>query len=233
VQQLHEILRKVSANGKHACFDLKMDVKRFFDSVDHDTLKSLLRKRIQDPRMLCIIDRVIDSFRSHPDSLRNVGIPLGNVTSQLFANVYLHPLDDFVKHTLRQKYYLRYCDDSILVAHDKNQLQACIEPINKFLAQTLQLTLHPQKIILRNLHNGIDFLGYILFLHHRLLRTRTRRRMQRRLKEKYTAYLQHHIDSTHMDQCLQSYLGVLSHANTYQLSQNLKNAYWIRESEIH
>ena len=232
VNQLHKLLRKVSHNGKQACFALKMDVQRFFDAVDHDLLKDLLRKRVKDDRVLCIIDRIIDSFSSQPNTRRKIGIPLGNVTSQLFANVYLHELDSFVKHTLRQKYYLRYCDDFIIVAHDKSQLIACIEPIREFLAQTLRLTLHPNKIVLRNLHQGIDFLGYILFLHHRLLRTRTRRRMQRRLKEKYTAYLQHNVDRTHMDQCLQSYLGILSHANTYQLAQNLKNAYGVRDTTM-
>jgi RNA-directed DNA polymerase len=229
VHELQKILRKVSRNGKQACFALKMDVQRFFDSVNHDILKSLLRKRIQDHRVLCIIDRVIDSFGSQPDHIRNIGLPLGNVTSQIFANVYLHPLDDFVKHTLQQKYYLRYCDDFIIVAHEKSQLTALIEPIGNFLAQKLLLTLHPKKIILSNMHQGIDFLGYVLFLNHRLLRTSTRRRMQRRLKAKYDAYLKQKITPTHMDQCLQSYLGILSHANAYHLTQSLKNTYWIRE----
>jgi RNA-directed DNA polymerase len=99
VNQLQKMVRKVSHNGKKACFALKIDIQRFFDSVDHAILKSLLRKRIQDYRVLCIIDRVIDSFRSQPDYPRNIGLPLGNVTSQIFANVYLHPLDDFIKHT--------------------------------------------------------------------------------------------------------------------------------------
>jgi RNA-directed DNA polymerase len=116
-----------------------------------------------------------------------------------------------------------------MVAPEKAPLTALIEPIGEFLAQQLRLTLHPKKITLRNLHQGIDFLGYILFLHHRLLRTSTRRRMQRRLKTKYEAYLKQQVDSTHMDQCLQSYLGILSHANTYSLSQSLKNTYWSRE----
>jgi RNA-directed DNA polymerase len=140
-------------------------------------------------------------------------------------------LADFVKHTLCQKYYLRYCDDFIIVAHDKAQLVTLIEPIRNFLAQTLRLTLHPQKIILSNMHQGIDCLGYVLFSNHRLLRTSTRERMQRRLTTKQAAYLQHQVDSTHMDQCLQSYLGLpspLSHANAHNLTQSLKHAYWIR-----
>ncbi|MHA7877471.1 MAG: reverse transcriptase domain-containing protein [Bacteroidota bacterium] len=229
VRQLHKSIRQVSRNGTQACFALKMDIQRFFDSVDHIILKECLRKRVQDRRVLYIADCIIDSFTSQSDQERNIGLPLGNVTSQLFANVYLHALDCYVKHTLRQAYYLRYCDDFIIVAHDKAQLIAVIEPIRSFLAKTLRLTLHPKKIILSNMRQGIDFLGYILFPHHQLLRTRTKRRMKRRLKEKYAAYLQQKIDATHMDQCLQSYLGILSHANAYELTQSLKNAYWVRE----
>ena len=186
---------------------------------------------MHDSRVRCIADRIIDSFGTYSTNQRRIGLPLGNVTSQLFANVYLHELDQFIKHNLQQKYYLRYCDDFIVVAHEKTQLTALIEPIQTFLAQTLRLTLHPKKIILSNMHQGIDFLGYVLFLHHRLLRTRTKRRMKRRLKEQYTAYLQHKIDPNHMDQCLQSYLGILSHANSHYLAQSLKNAYWIRETK--
>nr|MCU0318208.1 RNA-directed DNA polymerase [Amoebophilaceae bacterium] len=142
VDQLQKILRQVSRNGTRACFALKMDVQRFFDSIDHDLLNSLLCERVQGHRVLAIADRIIDSFVSSPS---NRGLPLGNVTSQIFANVYLHPLDHFIKHTLRQKYYLRYCDDFIMVAHEKSQLTALIEPIRNFLAQRLRLTLHPQK----------------------------------------------------------------------------------------
>ncbi len=228
VTQLHKILRKVSKNGTVPCFALKMDIQRFFDSVDHHILKQLLQKRIQDPNLSQLTEHVIDSFTSDKKASSPIGLPLGNVTSQLFANVYLHPLDHFVKHTLRQPYYLRYCDDFILVANHKEELLACVTPIQSFLAKTLKLNLHPRKIILRKLAHGIDFLGYVLFLHHRVLRTTTRRRMQRKLKEKYTAYLKGQVSATHMDQSLQSYLGILKWANAHELSQHLKNAYWIR-----
>ena len=132
VQQLHRAIRKVSRNGKQACFALKMDVQRFFDSIDHHILKRLLQKRILDTRLLHLIDCVIDSFHHQSVRDRSVGLPLGNVTSQLFANVYLHELDHFVKHTLRQKYYLRYCDDFIIVAHHKDELLALIRAYSDF-----------------------------------------------------------------------------------------------------
>ena len=177
--------------------------------------------------MLNLIDIVIDSFTSSAVAASAVGLPLGNVTSQLFANIYLHELDNFVKQTLQQKHYLRYCDDFVMVASQRAQLQALIQPIETFLQERLRLTLHPQKIVLREIRQGIDYLGYILFLKHRLLRTRTKRRMKRRLQKKYTDYLSQRIAREQMDQSLQSYLGILSHANTYRLAQALKNAYWV------
>ena len=178
--------------------------------------------------MLHLIDLVIDSFTSSEAPESAVGLPLGNVTSQLFANVYLHELDNFVKQTLRQKHYLRYCDDFVIVASQREELEALIQPIDTFLQERLRLTLHPKKIILRELRQGIDYLGYVLFLKHRLLRTRTKRRMKRRLKERYVDYLSGRISQGQMDQSLQSYLGILAHANTYRLAQDLKNAYWLR-----
>ncbi|MGA8165344.1 MAG: reverse transcriptase/maturase family protein [Waddliaceae bacterium] len=228
VEHLHKAIRKVSLNGKRPCFALKMDIRRFFDSVDHKTLKQLIRKRVKDDKVLKLVDMIIDSFMVEKAKRRNIGLPLGNVSSQLFANVYLHELDIFVKQVLRQKYYLRYCDDFVVVSHEESELVSMISSIEDFLKKRLFLDLHPKKIILKKLHQGVDFLGYILFLNHRLLRIRTKKRMKQRLKKTYSRYLSHEVDETHMDQSIQSYLGMLSHANQHDLVQALKNAYWVR-----
>jgi retron-type reverse transcriptase len=228
LKHLQKSLRKVSLNGERACFALKMDVRRFFDSMDHQILKNLIKKRVKDEKVLKLVDMVIDSFNVQKDGERAVGLPLGNVTSQLFANIYLHELDVFVKHHLRQKHYLRYCDDFVVVSHERSKVTSVIDPVQRFLKEELLLELHPKKIILKKLIQGIDFLGYILFLNHRLLRTQTKHRMKRRLKQKYSKYLDNEIEKTQMDQCLQSYLGILSHADQYELGLALKNAYWIR-----
>jgi RNA-directed DNA polymerase len=228
ITQLHKMIRKVSANGTKACYALKMDIKRFFDTIDHQILKNLLRKNITDAKALTIIDAIIDSFQVNNGGLGNVGIPLGNVTSQLFANVYLHELDDFIKQDLRERYYLRYCDDFIILSRYEHHLKHIIATIREFLSTILKLELHPKKVIIRKLDHGIDFVGYMLFSHHILLRTRTKRRMKTRLKEAYECFLNGTIDIVSMDQKLQSYLGILSHADQYTLSQALKNAYWVR-----
>lgn len=226
ITHLRRMIQKVGQSGKRCCFALKMDIRRFFDTVDHDILKSLIRKNIQDEHVLNLVDGIIDSF--HVNEPRK-GIPLGNVTSQLFANIYLHVLDDFIKQKLKLKYYQRYCDDFIILSHDEQFLHSLIFPIQSFLAEQLQLELHPKKLILRKLQHGIDFIGYVFFEKYSLLRTRTKHRMKKRLEQAYIKYLKGELDETSMDQRLQSYLGILSHADQYDLSQALKNAYWVRK----
>ena len=116
--------------------------------------------------------------------------------------------------------------DSINQAH----LRSLIPIIQKFLTKNLQLELHPKKLIIRKLSQGIDFVGYVLFERHILLRAQTKRRMKKRLKQAYEDYLQDKTRAANMDQRLQSYLRILSHANQHSLSQSLKNAYWVRPS---
>lgn len=180
VAQLHRMIRKVSCNGARPCYALKMDIRRFFDSADHSILKRLLRNSIKDENVLKTTDMIIDSFRVNVGPMGSIGIPLGNVTSQLFANVYLHELDQFVKHELKEKHYLRYCDDFIVLSNDRIHLEALIVSIREFLARTLRLELHPKKVSIRKLQQGIDFVGYLAFEKHVLMRTRSKQRMKRR-----------------------------------------------------
>lgn len=232
IAHLHCMTRKISRNGTRPCYALKMDIRRFFDSVDHSVLKQLLRNSIKDENVLKTTDMIIDSFKVGTGSIGPVGIPLGNVTSQLFANVYLHELDHFVKHDLKEKYYLRYCDDFIILSNDKSHLETLIVSIREFLAENLRLELHPKKVTIRKLHQGIDFVGYVLFEKHMLVRTRSKQRMQKRLKAGYEKYLIGAVDAAPFDQMLQSYLGILSHANQHTLSQAIKNAYWVRTRKM-
>lgn len=228
VIQLRKMIRKVSKNGTAHCYALKMDIRRFFDSIDHGILKRLIRRTVLDEKALIIIDRIIDGFMV----TKGVGIPLGNVTSQLFANLYLHELDTFIKHALQERFYLRYCDDFIILSTDVHYLRSLISIIGDFLKKNLRLELHPKKVTVRKLSQGIDFVGYVLFSKYILLRNRTKQRMKRRLNEAYVRYLQGDITPVAMDQRLQSYLGILSHANQHIVSQTIKNAYWVRSEEF-
>ncbi len=229
LDHLERMIRKVSGNGTKRCYGLKIDVRRFFDSMDHNVLKTLIRKKVDDKRVLHLTDQVIDSFCCKKPG---VGLPLANVTSQLFANIYLHPLDQFMKQVLRLPYYLRYCDDLMVLSYDRHVLETLIVLVRNFLHEHLRLELHPKKVSIRPLSQGIDFVGYLFFSKYRLMRTATKKRMKRRLKKAYVEYLSGKLEAEGMNQSLQSYLGLLSHANQFNLSRVLMNAYGIRREAM-
>lgn len=224
---LDKITRQTSDDSFKPCFVLKCDIKKFFETIDHGILLNIIRKRLKDNDTMRLLEEIIGSFSSKYSTIfERKGVPIGNLTSQLFANIYLNEFDQFIKHKLRVKNYVRYTDDFAIVAGNKLYLESIIAPIRSFLAIKLALELHPQKITIRKFHQGVDFLGYILLPHHRLLRTKTKQRIFRKLKKRIKEYKNGAINKQTLEQSLQSYLGVLSHANTYKLEQELKNQFW-------
>jgi RNA-directed DNA polymerase len=227
VGRLGQFARKVSQNYTVDCWALKCDIKKFFASVDHKILLRLLKKKIQDQNILWLLGEIIESFNSYKAELASqgqtlqacAGIPLGNLTSQIFANIYLNELDQFVKHKLKTKYYVRYADDFLFLSKDKESLCEYVNVLRQFLKDKLKLELHPDKIILRKLEWGIDFLGYIVLPHYVLPRTKTKRRVLEKLKEK--------AGLENFNQSLQSYLGYLKHASSFNVTQQLENEIWI------
>ena len=192
-----QFCRRASRSNHRTIFALKLDIRKFFDSVDHEILCKLIERKISDSDTLWLIKLILDSFPQ--------GLPLGNVTSQLFANIYLNELDRFVKHQLKAKYYLRYCDDFILLNPDRPVQNEQLDKICSFLTEHLKLDLHPNKIITRTYRQGIDFLGYVVRPCVRTLRTKTRQRILKNISEKN----------------LSSYLGVLDHCDGYKIRQKL------------
>jgi len=138
----------------------------------------------------------------------------------------MNEFDQFVKHNLKVKNYFRYTDDFVIVARNREYLEQLLPHISEFLETKLALRLHPGKILTRPLYQGIDFLGYVVFPKHRLVRTKTRRRIFKKLKRRIAEYHLGRITKSTLEQSLQSYLGVLSHANSYKLSEELKNEFW-------
>lgn len=228
VETLDTMLRQVSSNGHKPCFALKCDIHQFFASVSHDILIGILEKRIKDSQAIELLREIIQSFSAVSVGK---GIPIGNLTSQLFANIYLNEFDQFIKHDLKIKNFVRYTDDFVIVASDPAFLQSLIPPIQSFLIERLQLALHPRKVTIRKYHQGIDFLGYVLLPHHRLLRAKTKRRMFRKLHERIKQHKAGKTTVESTEQSLHSYAGVLSHANAHRLSEDLQNQYWFWLSE--
>ncbi|MDD5396234.1 MAG: reverse transcriptase domain-containing protein [Patescibacteria group bacterium] len=199
---------KVSKNNTRTAWILKCDIKKFFASVDHKALLKILAQYITDQDVLWLLKETVGSFENKP----KIGLPLGNLTSQLFANVYLNEFDQFVKHNLKVKYYLRYADDFVLLSEDKNWLEGQIPHLKTFLSERLRLTMHPRKIFLKTLASGVDFLGWVNFFHHRVVRTSTKKKLTKRIKANPTK------------ETIASYLGLLSHGNTYKLKKKIRLA---------
>jgi len=138
-------------------------------------------------------------------------VPIGNITSQIFANIYLNELDWFTKRKLRVKNYFRYADDFIIVHSETNYLKGILLNVNDFLKNELKLELHPGKVCIRKFHQGIDFLGYVILPHYIVLRTKTKRRIFKKIRKKYEYSQRGLISEESFNQSLQSYLGMLKH----------------------
>lgn len=210
INRLRNYARKVSSNNTKTAWVLQCDIKKFFATIDHRILKEILVKHIDDEDILWLLGHVIDSFRTK--SGIDIGLPLGNVTSQLLINVYMNEFDQFVKRKLKIRYYLRYSDDFVILSRNKSYVFDLIPQFFKYLESELKLSLHQDKVCIKIFASGIDFLGWVHFPYHRVLRTSTKRCMFKRLKQ------------FHSRESVASYLGLLKHGNTYKLTRRvLKN----------
>lgn len=186
VERFNEFARKTTRNYSKGSFVLKCDIRKFFDSINHEILINLIKRKFNEPFSLQLIEKIVSSFKISSGK----GLPLGNVTSQIFANIYMNELDHFAKHALKTKYYIRYYDDFVILDESKEKLAEYISLLSDFLKNTLALELHPKKISIRKISQGVDFLGYVSLPHYRVLRTRTKRRMLKNVsKENATSYL--------------------------------------------
>jgi retron-type reverse transcriptase len=195
---------KVSRNNTRTCWILKCDIKKFFASIDHEILRYIVINHICDEDVRGILSGVVGSFDS---GTRGKGLPLGNLTSQLLVNIYMNEFDQFVKHKLKIKYYIRYADDFVFLSDDRSYLESLLSPVRNFLRDRLKLNLHPNKVFIKTLASGVDFLGWVHFPDHRVLRTATKKRMMKRLNESPS------------EATRQSYLGMLKHGNTKKLQK--------------
>ena len=179
IKRFRQFIYKVSENNTKTCWILKCDVRKFFASIDQNLLLEIIGKYIQDKDINWLLSQIVTSFSSTKEG---IGLPLGNLTSQLLVNVYMSEFDYFMKHTLKTKYYIRYADDFVILSQDKKWLESILPEIRIFLLEKLKLTLHPDKIFIKTLASGVDFLGWVHFCDHKTLRTSTKRRMFKKFK---------------------------------------------------
>ncbi|OIO29336.1 hypothetical protein AUJ22_01530 [Candidatus Nomurabacteria bacterium CG1_02_31_12] len=240
IYRFESFIRKVSKNNTKTCWVLKCDIKKFFANIDHKILKEILSKTVFDKDTLWLLEQVIDSFYTNAHINHGVyvqsntiyamaemkkyqysnstvaeneyrGLPLGNLTSQLLVNIYMNKFDQYVKHKLKVKYYIRYADNFVILSEDKEYLENILKQMKEFLENKLKLNMHPDKVFIKTIASGVDFLGWIHFPKHRVLRTATKRRIFR------------NIIKNQKPNTVQSYLGMLSHGKTYKLRKILKD----------
>ena len=201
---------KESLNHTRTCWVLKCDIRKFFASIDQHVLLGVINTYIPDERIHALIANIVGSFNS---GMKGRGLPLGNLTSQLLVNIYLNEFDQFAKHTLKAKHYIRYADDFVVLSVDRAWLASLLPRIRDFLRRNLKLELHPDKVSITTLASGVDFLGWVHFFDHRVLRTSTKRRMFRRIEE-----------TNAKEETALSYLGLLSHGNTRKLRMQIESS---------
>lgn len=204
IRRFKRFAGSVSKNNTRTCWVLKCDIRKFFASIDHKILIIIIERHIGDEKTRNLIAEVVGSFYSTGPGK---GLPLGNLTSQLLVNVYMNEFDQFIKRVLKVKHYIRYADDFVIVSTDRARLEELLTQIGTFLQDKLGLQLHPDKVSIETLASGIDFLGWVHFPDHRVLRASTRRRMLRN-------------EGVHQrkEAVLQSYRGLLNHGNAHKLS---------------
>ncbi len=208
---------------------LKADVKHYFSSINHRILKDIVNGKLKCGRVKALLFKVIDSS---PCDIDGVGIPLGNLTSQLFANVYLHEVDIYIKHSLKVKRYVRYMDDMCIVHHDKSQLHEWRGDIEAFLSRRLNLSTNSKtQVFPISKSNGraLDFLGFRIYSHHRLLRKSSIKKIRTKLKRYRKLFKAGEIEIRDFEPSVKSWIGHASHASTNGLMKDLFSEPFKRE----
>ena len=227
LQRFDKFKRKVSRNGKiNGWFNnnqvkgycLKADIKHYFEEVDQEILLKIIKKKIRCPKTIWLINQILNTFNI---KTKGKGMPLGNLTSQFFANVYLNELDKFVKHKLRAEYYIRYVDDFIILHSSKEQLMNWKKEIDSFLKRELKIELHPDKSKIISLNRPINFVGFRIFYYYRLLKKLNRVSIQKRLDKLHALFLNNKMYYDKIYESIQGSFSYMKHANTYKFRKKL------------
>ena len=237
VQRLQYWFRQTERQPEQYYY-LKLDISKYFYRIDHEILMDILREKIADKDLLFILEGIVNCEDTHfglplgadigevpfDDLLAEVGLPIGNLTSQMFANLYLDQLDQFCKHKLRLRYYIRYMDDVIILHHSKKHLERVKNEIADFLAKRLHLQLN-NKTCIRPTYMGAEFVGFRVWSTHVKLRKKTAKKMVKRLQYVFTAYRMGEMDKESMERTVASYRGILQHFNSHGMAQKLNDIY--------
>lgn len=229
----HRALRRFTEFARSSRYTLQCDVRKYFPSIDHEILKAIIRRKIKCTRTLWLIEMIIDASNEQErvdhffpgddlftSSERRHGLPIGNLTSQFFANVYLNGLDHFVKRELKCAKYLRYVDDFALFGDDRERLANARVAIEEYLTQ-LRLKIHPIKSQLFETKKGANFVGYRVLPNRIRIRSENLCRARRRLRRLQVSYQRGEIGLKGLTQSLSSWIAHLAHANSWRLRKRV------------
>lgn len=233
----HGAVKRFTHFLRNSRYILQCDIQKYFPSIDHDILKQKIRRKIKCQPTLWLIDNIIDHSNPQEPTLfyfenddllspiqHRKGLPVGNLTSQFFANIYLNEFDHFVKEQLKIKKYVRYVDDFALFSDDKDFLYSARQQIEQQLA-TSRLKIHPIKSQLFDTRQGATFLGFRILQDRIRIKSESLRRAKRHLKYLKHQLTQEKITLEKAQQCAQSWIAHAEHANTWRLRQNLSNQF--------
>jgi len=219
---VHKAVNQYQQWANQYAYVLKVDIARYFPSIRHSCLKQQLRAIIKDKPVLTLLDVIIDS--SPTGDIVNTGLPIGNLTSQYFANLYLNNIDHWIKQVKKVPAYLRYVDDLFLMSNEKAQLWAVRDDLQQQL-ETIGLTLHKQKQTLHQTSERVDILGYKISKNKRWLRNDNGVRFQRKLKRYAKQYNQGNASWQEIQPNVQSWIGHALHGETYILREVIFSQY--------
>lgn len=225
----HKAVEKVQQNLKQAKWQLKepfiikFDASRFFYSIDREILKSILRRKIKCEKTLRLLDEIINSAAK----IDVKGIPLGNATSQLFANIYLNELDNYCKRKLKIKFYVRYMDDVVAIIDGKENAKNVMNEMTAYVNAHLNLTASIKKTKIFPLAQGVNVFGYKVYTTHRLLRNDSKKKIKRKMKKMRRLIANGYLEKEKAEQVFNSWYGHSKHANSFNFIQSLikKNDY--------
>jgi retron-type reverse transcriptase len=227
LQRFNSFMRKVTRNGKLVKnainnnkvvgYALKADIKHYFDTVDHEVLMKIIGKKINDDKVLWLARKILEN---HNGKIPGKGMPIGNLTSQFFANLYLNELDYYAKHVLKDKFYLRYVDDFVILHRSKEKLILYKWLISNFL-KSAKLELHQEKSKIAPLRNGINLLGYRVFYHYKLLRKSNMLKASNKLGQLCNLLKERKVSAEYTIQSLNGWLAYAKVGNTYRMRKKM------------
>jgi len=199
---------------------LKIDIKQYFGSIDHRVLINILKRKIKDPKIIELIDVIIKNNDISQNIDDGIGLPIGNLTSQFLANVYLDQVDHYVKENLKID-YIRYMDDMVFFADDKNRLREILQLSSAYLGSRLKLTIKPGSIVINNRIHGLSFLGFRIFAAIIRVKNENIKRMKKNIEKKEWEYKRGMISEEKLSQSVNSIIEFIKTANSVRLRQNI------------